>query len=189
MTQEITGIFHHAENLLKQIGKLGDEAKISQAERAVRQNMQRSVAKKLQGLSSTFRQSQKVCMSVTLSIRALIYWLYLLLNIYCCMYYNIEIFNKFTKSKTRIWCPSIWFLIWIEEIISARSRQWFHCCSNASIGWSRRGNYIYTLTNYITIDYNICNMKYSSLIKEMKKSLRLQNLLKSLLPFLRNWQY
>jgi hypothetical protein len=73
VTQEITGIFHHAENLLKQIGKLGDEAKISQAERAVRQNMQRSVAKKLQGLSSTFRQSQKVCMSVTLSIRALIY--------------------------------------------------------------------------------------------------------------------
>lgn len=59
-TQDITELFRHAENLLKQFGKQGDEAKISQEERVVRNNMQRSIAKKLQGLSMSFRTSQKV---------------------------------------------------------------------------------------------------------------------------------
>jgi hypothetical protein len=59
-TQEITGLFHHAESLLNKFGKQGDEKTISVAERTVRGNMQRSIAKKLQGLSMSFRSSQKV---------------------------------------------------------------------------------------------------------------------------------
>lgn len=59
-TQEITDLFRHSELLLKQFGKLGDEKKISAQERTVRHNMQTSIAKRLQGLSMTFRSSQKV---------------------------------------------------------------------------------------------------------------------------------
>jgi hypothetical protein len=59
-TQEITDVFRHSEALLKQFGKLGDESKITASERTVRHNMQSSIAKKLQGLSMTFRSSQKV---------------------------------------------------------------------------------------------------------------------------------
>ncbi|CAM9441060.1 unnamed protein product, partial [Ectocarpus fasciculatus] len=58
-TQEITDLFRHSELLLKQFGKLGDEKKISAQERTVRHNMQTSIAKRLQGLSMTFRSSQK----------------------------------------------------------------------------------------------------------------------------------
>lgn len=58
-TQEITDIFRHSELLLKQFGKIGDESKISTQERTVRHNMQTSIAKRLQGLSMTFRSSQK----------------------------------------------------------------------------------------------------------------------------------
>ena len=58
-TREITSIFRHAEGLLKQFGNQGDERTISKSEKTVRANMQRSIAKKLQSLSSTFRQSQK----------------------------------------------------------------------------------------------------------------------------------
>ena len=59
MTRDVTTIFRHAEGLLKRFGKQGDESKISQSEKVVRNNMQRSIAKKLQGLSGSFRQSQK----------------------------------------------------------------------------------------------------------------------------------
>mmetsp|Transcript_15906 Transcript_15906/g.16653 ORF Transcript_15906/g.16653 Transcript_15906/m.16653 type:complete len:306 (-) Transcript_15906:188-1105(-) len=59
LTQEITEIFRHAENILKKFGNQGDESKISQQELTVRSNMQRSLAKKLQGLSMTFRSNQK----------------------------------------------------------------------------------------------------------------------------------
>ena len=48
------------ENLLKKFGRQGDEANISQQEKVVRTNLQRSMAKKLQGLSTAFRTSQKV---------------------------------------------------------------------------------------------------------------------------------
>lgn len=58
-TQEITELFRHAESLLKRFSKQGDENKISDAEAKVRKNMQSSVAKKLQGLSFSFRSSQK----------------------------------------------------------------------------------------------------------------------------------
>ena len=58
-TREITAVFRHAEGLLKQFARQGDENSITKAEKTVRSNMQRSIAKKLQGLSGTFRQSQK----------------------------------------------------------------------------------------------------------------------------------
>ena len=60
LTHEITDIFRHAETILKKFGNQGDEGKISQQELTVRANMQRSLAKKLQGLSMSFRASQKV---------------------------------------------------------------------------------------------------------------------------------
>jgi hypothetical protein len=60
VTGEITSLFRHTEKLLQQFGKMGDESKISAQERTVRANMQSSIAKKLQGLSMSFRQSQKV---------------------------------------------------------------------------------------------------------------------------------
>jgi syntaxin 16 len=59
LTREITAIFRHAEGLLKRFGNQGDERKISKSERTVRNNMQRSIAKKLQGLSVSFRGTQK----------------------------------------------------------------------------------------------------------------------------------
>ena len=58
-TQEITELFRHAESVLKKFGKQGDEHEASQQELTVRNNMQRSLAKKLQGLSMQFRTSQK----------------------------------------------------------------------------------------------------------------------------------
>ena len=57
-TREITELFHHAEGILKRFGKQSENA--SASEQTVRNNMQRSLAKKLQGLSMTFRTSQKV---------------------------------------------------------------------------------------------------------------------------------
>jgi syntaxin 16 len=58
-TREITSMFRRAEALLKRFGTQGDETKISASEKVVRNNMQRSIAKKLQGLSGAFRQNQK----------------------------------------------------------------------------------------------------------------------------------
>mmetsp|Transcript_23897 Transcript_23897/g.35070 ORF Transcript_23897/g.35070 Transcript_23897/m.35070 type:complete len:310 (-) Transcript_23897:102-1031(-) len=63
LTQDITDIFRHAEGLLKRFGSQGDEANVSQQELTVRANMQRSMAKKLQGLSMSFRGSQKEYLS------------------------------------------------------------------------------------------------------------------------------
>lgn len=47
------------EALLKKFGKQGDEGGLTGPELVVRNNMQRSMAKKLQGLSTSFRSSQK----------------------------------------------------------------------------------------------------------------------------------
>lgn len=62
-TTDITTIFRHAEDILKKFGSQAKDPKLSQAERTVRQNSLRSMAKKLQGLSSSFRTSQKDYMS------------------------------------------------------------------------------------------------------------------------------
>jgi syntaxin 16 len=58
-TREITSQFRRAEGILKKFGHMGDEATLSRDETVVRSNMKRSIAKKLQGLSAAFRQSQK----------------------------------------------------------------------------------------------------------------------------------
>ena len=63
VTKEVTDVFRHAEGILKQFSKQGDESSISTSERTVRNNMQRSLAKKLQGLSGSFRTSQKEYMT------------------------------------------------------------------------------------------------------------------------------
>ena len=52
-TQEITDHFRHAEGLLKRFSKQ-DERDIPSAELTVRTNIQRSIAKRLQGLNSAF---------------------------------------------------------------------------------------------------------------------------------------
>jgi syntaxin 16 len=58
-TNETTDVFRRAEGLLKTFSKQGDENTISDSERTVRRNMQSQVAKRLQQLSSSFRNSQK----------------------------------------------------------------------------------------------------------------------------------
>lgn len=60
-THEITALFHHAEGLLKKFGKQSEDKALS-GDLAVRRNMQMAMARKLQGLSMTFRSSQKVCL-------------------------------------------------------------------------------------------------------------------------------
>ena len=62
-TQEITGLFHSAESGLKQFSKQGDEKKISESESKVRIGIQRSIAKRLQTLSQTFRNTQREYMA------------------------------------------------------------------------------------------------------------------------------
>lgn len=62
-TTEITEVFRRVEASLKRFGKQGDEDRISDSERVVRRNMQSQVAKRLQGLSGSFRSTQKVYMS------------------------------------------------------------------------------------------------------------------------------
>ncbi|RYH03686.1 hypothetical protein EON65_47215 [archaeon] len=62
-TREITEVFHHAENLLKRFGKQSEAPGLTGEERAVRKNMQMSMAKKLQGLSMSFRSTQKQYMT------------------------------------------------------------------------------------------------------------------------------
>lgn len=59
-THEITEIFHHAESILKRFGKQSEDPSTPAAERTVRKNMQMSMARKLQGLSMSFRATQKV---------------------------------------------------------------------------------------------------------------------------------
>jgi hypothetical protein len=61
-TREITDVFHHAEGLLKRFEAQSKNApNLSDSERSVRKNMSMSMAKKLQGLSMSFRSTQKVC--------------------------------------------------------------------------------------------------------------------------------
>lgn len=60
-TREITELFRHANGLLSTFKLEGEAVGISIAEKTVRTNMQRSLAKKLQGLSMSFKSTQKVC--------------------------------------------------------------------------------------------------------------------------------
>eukprot|EP01041_Mallomonas_annulata_P000100 gene100-140_t len=60
-TQEITEIFRTVEGSLKSFSKHTEA--MQEAERVVRNNIQRSMAKKLQGLSMSFRTSQKEYLS------------------------------------------------------------------------------------------------------------------------------
>jgi hypothetical protein len=62
-TREITDLFHHAENVLKRFGKQSEDPALSIVDRTVRKNMQVSMAKKIQGLSMSFRATQKVRIS------------------------------------------------------------------------------------------------------------------------------
>jgi hypothetical protein len=59
-TREITDLFHHAEGLLRVFDKRRQDARISKSEATVITNMQRSQAKKLQGLNMSFKSAQKV---------------------------------------------------------------------------------------------------------------------------------
>jgi syntaxin 16 len=61
-TVSTTEVFRHAEGLLKQFSRLGG-SDMSLSETTVRNNMQRSIAKKLQGLSAAFRASQREYMA------------------------------------------------------------------------------------------------------------------------------
>lgn len=56
MTQEITAMLREAESVLKQLGGGGSEGG---TERVVTRNVQKSMAKRLQGLSIEFRKTQK----------------------------------------------------------------------------------------------------------------------------------
>eukprot|EP00128_Syssomonas_multiformis_P014396 Colp12_sorted_trinity150504_noHs@34340 len=58
-TREITDLFHHAENVLKRFGKQSEDTTLSVADRTVRKNMQMSMAREIQGLSMSFRSTQK----------------------------------------------------------------------------------------------------------------------------------
>ncbi len=60
VTQEITEIFRHSESILKLFSNQPDEYTINSSEKTIRNNLQRTMAKKLQGLSGSFRTSQKV---------------------------------------------------------------------------------------------------------------------------------
>ena len=58
-TSDITMIFREAEAILKRFGNDVKDPSLSVSERSVRQNLLRSMAKKLQGLTATFRTSQR----------------------------------------------------------------------------------------------------------------------------------
>lgn len=59
-TQEITNLFRTAERILQKFSKVDKTVTIPASEVTVRTNIQRSIAKKLQGLSMSFRSTQKV---------------------------------------------------------------------------------------------------------------------------------
>ncbi len=59
-TREITEIFHHAEGLLKKFNEVVNHPNLTSVERTLRKNMQIAMAKKIQGLSVSFRAMQKV---------------------------------------------------------------------------------------------------------------------------------
>eukprot|EP01038_Epipyxis_sp_PR26KG_P004719 gene4719-6624_t len=58
--QEITNHFHHAEKVLQKFNTFASATNVSSAETSVRNNMKNSFAKRLQGLSISFRTIQKV---------------------------------------------------------------------------------------------------------------------------------
>jgi len=62
-TREITECFHHAESVLKKFSENSKNPHLSAADKQVRKNMQMSVARKIQGLSMSFRSSQKQYMA------------------------------------------------------------------------------------------------------------------------------
>ena len=68
-THEITEVFHHAEGILKRFAREIDGPGTPEAERTVKKNMQMSMARKLQGLSMSFRSTQKVNQTFSLLIR------------------------------------------------------------------------------------------------------------------------
>jgi hypothetical protein len=96
LTQHITEIFRHAESLLKKFGNQGDESNISQQELTVRANMQRSIAKKLQGLSTSFRTSQKVIS------RAISQNDFIFPHILNHLHFHRNIFNGFKLRRTEV---------------------------------------------------------------------------------------
>lgn len=59
-TQEITLLFHQVEGLVKKFKSSSDDANASDADIKSRENIQKSVAKRVQGLSLSFRQTQQV---------------------------------------------------------------------------------------------------------------------------------
>lgn len=59
ITQDITALFRNAEGMLKHFTTGPDDSLVSVSERTIRTNIQRNMAKKLQGLSFSFRASQK----------------------------------------------------------------------------------------------------------------------------------
>lgn len=59
-TRDITDAFRDAESMLQKFGTSENKGKIPPSELTIRVNIQRSVAKRLQGLSGSFRTSQKV---------------------------------------------------------------------------------------------------------------------------------
>jgi len=58
-TQEITNLFRNAERILQKFSRADKSSAIPPSELTVRTNIQRSIAKKLQGLSMSFRSTQK----------------------------------------------------------------------------------------------------------------------------------
>jgi hypothetical protein len=66
-TREITDCFHHAESVLKRFGKQSEDPNLSVADRTVRKNMQMSMARKIQGLSMSFRSTQKVLLPLEIN--------------------------------------------------------------------------------------------------------------------------
>lgn len=59
-TQEITRHFHEVESLVKRFKTAADDKSASDADIKARENIQKSVAKRVQALSQSFRQTQQV---------------------------------------------------------------------------------------------------------------------------------
>lgn len=72
VTQEITEIFRNVEGALK---SFAGGQNLSEADLRVQQNIQRSMAKKLQGLSMSFRTSQKVIIINHTSLFSILFFL------------------------------------------------------------------------------------------------------------------
>lgn len=125
-THDITDLFRQSESLLKQFGKLGDESKISPQERTIRHNVQTSIAKRLQGLSMTFRSSQKVYLVLSNACKILILNL---LIYFCFLHFRPRITWTDCKRRKlvmvpktlRFWMPNA-ALIWILASLQCKNR-------------------------------------------------------------------